>query len=133
MATLKRIAPIFPVRDLSAALVAVAVLAGSGAACGSSSPDSSPIAAFCASADSVLNNGNFASDGGGVIESLRGMDVTDLTGVEQEKVSTAIEVVEANIAAFNSGDAPDGWSTEPVATLATRICGQDMTSFYAVP
>lgn len=45
----------------------------------------------------------------------------------------ALDIVEANIAAFNRGQAPDGWSTEPVATLATRICAADMTSFHVVP
>jgi hypothetical protein len=53
--------------------------------------------------------------------------------VNQEAVSTAIDMVEANIAALNRGQAPDGWSTEPVATVATRICGAQMTSFSAVP
>jgi len=73
------------VRGMLKFLVAISFVAGSGAACGSSPPEAAPIATFCASADSVLNKGRFASAGGGVIESLR------------------------------------------------RICGQDMTSFYAVP
>ncbi len=121
------------VRGMLKSLAAAALVAATCVTCGSSPHEGASITAFCASADSVLNKGAFASDGGGVVDSLRRLDLRDLPGVDQEKVSTAVDIVEANIAAFDSGQAPDGWSTEPVAALATRICGADMTSFHVVP
>ena len=74
-----------------------------------------------------------AADGGGVVDSLRRLDVSDLVGANQEEISAAIDKVEANIDSFNRDQAPDGWSTEPVATVAARLCGADMNSFFAVP
>ena len=81
----------------------------------------------------MLNKGAFASDGGGVVDSMRKLDVDELLGPEQEAISTAIDRVEANIDSFQRGQAPDGWSTEPIATLASRICDVDMQTFFAVP
>ena len=81
----------------------------------------------------MLNKGGFASDERAADFAFARTHVINLPGVDQEKVSTAIDIVEANIAAFDNGHVPDGWSTELVATLATRICGAEMTSFSAIP
>ena len=114
-------------------LAAIVLCAGSGFACGSSPPETASVISFCASADTLFNKGTFAADGGGVVEALRKLDVSELVGANQEAISKAIDIVEANIDLLNRGQAPDGWSTEPVTTVAARICGSDMTSFFAVP
>ena len=114
-------------------LVAAVVCTTFGVACGSSAPEGASSAAFCDSAEKVLNQGSFASDGSGVVEAFRALDVSGLPGSDQERISTAIDAVEANIASFNNRQAPDGWSTEPVAMVAARLCGADMNSFFAVP
>ena len=80
-----------------------------------------------------MNKGSFASDGGGVVAALRALDMNELVGPQQESISTAIDKGETNIISFQQGQAPDGWSTEPVATVASRICGADMQAFFAVP
>ena len=115
------------------ALTAIVLCGATSVACGSDAHDGASAVAFCASADQLFNNGSFASDGGGVVGALRALDVTNLPGADQERISTAIDTVEANIASFGLGQAPDGWSTEPVATVAARLCGADMSTFSAVP
>ena len=67
------------------------------------------------------------------MQALRALDMSGLPGGDHEQMSTAINAVEANIASFNDGQAPDGWSTEPVATVAARLCDTDMSSFFATP
>jgi hypothetical protein len=121
------------VRGWLTGLVAAVLCTSLGVSCGSSAPKTASNAAFCDSADKLLNSGSFASDGSGVVEALRALDISSLPGSDQEKVSTAIDAVDANLASFNNGQAPDGWSTAPVATVAARLCGQDMSSFFAVP
>ena len=121
------------VRGCLTGLVAAILCATLGVACGSSAPQTASNTAFCDSADKLLNAGSFASDGTGVVEALRALDISGLPGSDQEEISTAIDAVGANLASFNNGQAPDGWSTEPVATVAARLCGEDMSSFFAVP
>jgi len=121
------------VRGLASGAVA-ALLAGTvGFACGSPAAKRPSNDTFCASADKLFNNETFASDGGGAVDALRGLDVANLRGDDQDAFSTAIGTVEANIAAFNNGQAPDGWSTTPAATVAARICSKDMSNFFVVP
>ena len=102
-------------------------------ACGSPTPRQASSDSFCAAADQLFNKGSFASDGGGVVESLRTLDVDELSNTDRESMVTAIEAVEANINAFQNGAAPDGWSTGPAATEAARICQRDMQRFFVTP
>jgi hypothetical protein len=102
------------------------------AACGSSAGGNSSDT-FCTAADRLFNKGSFAADGGGVTDALRGLDLTELSAPDRESMIKAIDTVEANINAFQNGAAPDGWSTEPAATEAARICRRDMQRFFAVP
>jgi hypothetical protein len=121
------------VHGLLKLFTAAALCATWGAACGSSPHETPSVSSFCVSADEVFNKGTFTSDGVGVVESLRGLHLEALVDADRESISTAIGVVEANIASFHSGNSPGGWSTEPVATLAARICSDHMQSFFVLP
>jgi hypothetical protein len=115
-------------------LVARSMLAAAAlAACGSPAGAKVSNDSFCAAADSLFNRGSFAADGGGVTDALRGLDLADLSSTDHESMIKAIDAVEANINTFQNGAAPDGWSTEPAATEAARICQRDMQRFFAVP
>ena len=88
---------------------------------------------FCGAADRLFNQSSFASDGGGVVTALRSLDLATLADADQKAMTGAIGVVEATIAEFQGGGAPDGWSTEPAAKEAARICGQEMQRFFVMP
>lgn len=121
------------VQGFAKALAAAVLSCGVTSACGLPAAETPSTVSFCSSADKLFNDETFASDGGGVVDAIRGLDLTNLASADRDEVSSAIETVAANIAAFNNGQAPDGWSTEPAAAVAARICGIDMSSFFVVP
>lgn len=98
-----------------------------------SSDDAQSKSAFCDSAEAVVSEGTFDSTGSGVVHAMRDLDTSGLSDADRDDLSDAIDVVEEQIAAFNDGRAPDGWSTEPVANVASRICDVEMTSFHVMP
>jgi len=99
-----------------------------------SSDDAQPKSAFCDSAEAVMSEGTFDDfTGSGVVRAMRDLDTSGLSDDDRHDVSAAIDVVEERIAAFNDGRAPDGWSTEPVTNVASRICDVEMTSFHVMP
>jgi len=113
---------------MGAALTLLAVLGS----CDSSEPVS-PVGSFCAAADQLFNHSTFAPDGEGVVAALRGLDVDGVAPADRGPWRAAIGRIETTIAEFRGGAAPDGWSTEPAATLAARICDREMQVFVVMP
>jgi hypothetical protein len=56
---------------------------------------------------------------------LRELNTTGLADADREELSSAIDLVEEQIAAYNDGQ-PGGWSTEPWSSVASRICDVEM-------
>jgi hypothetical protein len=111
-------------------LLAVGLLAVVGAACGD---DSKGLATFCAEATRVLNEPEYPSDGAGVAAALRSIDVSSLDGIARSSFAESIDNLESRIADFNKGDAPDGWSTQGPAVLASRFCDANIEIFNVMP
>jgi hypothetical protein len=55
-----------------------------------------------------------------------------LADADRDEFSSAIDLVEEQIAAYNDG-APDGWSTEPVSSVASRICDVEIGIYSVRP
>ena len=104
-----------------------------GIAC-ASSDDGQSESAFCDSAQTlpdklVYDQTGSGLPGRGLVQSLRELNTTGLADADREELSSAIDLVEEQIAAFNTfndGQAPDGWSTEPWSSVASRICDVEM-------
>jgi hypothetical protein len=102
-------------------------------ACGSSRGSTQSKATFCTEVV-ALSRTAVPSDGGFVVGFLRRLDLTGLAPTDRSKVSTAIAVVEKQIANFQTGGQnSDGWSTQPVTDLASRICGVEIRNFHVTP
>lgn len=121
------------VRKFSGGVAAIALCCVGPAACDSAEGEAQSSAAFCVAAAAVMNEGTFDSSGAGVVDALRDLDTGALSDADQRAVASAIDTVEAEISKFDDGLAPDGWSTEPVATVVGRICSVEMTSFHVMP
>ena len=122
----------FGMRNATLGAVAATVMSLAGIAC-ASSDDGQFESVFCDSAQTLLSEGTFEPTGSGVVHALRELNTTGLADADRDDVSSAIDLVEERIAAFNDGQAPDGWSTEPVTSVASRICDVEMTSFHVMP
>ena len=59
--------------------------------------------------------------------------MSGLSGSDGSAFAAALDVVESRITNFNDGQGPNGWSTQAAATIASRICGSDLASFYVMP
>jgi len=97
-----------------------------GAGCSGSGSDGG----FCDSAANVLNYNHFrdrySSDGRLLVAALRTIDLTDLADTDRQVFTSAITEVEAAVAASGSGTSHDGWTTRPVAAIATRVCAREI-------
>lgn len=88
---------------------------------------------FCSDAREVMKAGPFPSDGAGVIDELRSIDMSGLSDSDAPAFAAALDVVDTQITKFNAGQGPNGWSTQAAATIASRICGTDFASFNVMP
>jgi len=118
-------------RSATLGAVAATVMSLAGIAC-ASSDDSQSESAFCDSTQTLLSEGFFdqygSGLGGGLVEALRELNTTGLADADRDEFSSAIDLVEEQIAAYNDGEA-DGWSTEPVSSVASRICDVEIGLF----
>ena len=94
---------------------------------------SSDAKGFCDTAAATLNDDHFSSDGTGVVAELRTIDLTDIAESDRQRFLMAISEIEAAIAAFQSGTSHDGWTTRPVASIATNLCGREMHNYMVIP
>jgi len=62
------------------------------------------------------------------VADLRAIDLTELIDADRQAFTAAIKEVESALFA-SSGR----WTTEPVATVAARLCTQEMPVISAVP
>ena len=88
---------------------------------------------FCLDAKKVMNRTSFPEDGKGVVEDLRSIETAELTEGDESAFASAVDVAESQIARFNTGEAPNGWSTQAASAVATRICGIDIGGFNVMP
>ena len=119
----------FGMRNATLGAVVATVMSLAGIAC-ASSDDSQSESAFCDSAQTlpdklVYDQTGSGLPGRGLVQSLRELNTTGLADADREELSSAIDLVEEQIAAYNDG-APDGWSTEPWSSVASRICDVEM-------
>ncbi len=121
----------FGMRDATLGAVAAIVMSFAGIAC-ASSDDGQSESAFCDSLQTVLSEGFFDQTGSGLVEALRELNTTGLADADRDEFSSAIDLVEEQIAAYNDG-APDGWSTEPVSSVASRICDVEIGIYSVRP
>lgn len=90
---------------------------------------------FCDSTASALKdavkdvmNGPDTFDESAFVAELRALNLTDLIEADRQAFTAAIEEVESALFASRGG-----WTTEPVATVAARLCTQEMPVISAVP
>jgi hypothetical protein len=126
----------FGMRNAALGAVAATVMSLAGFAC-ASSDDSQSESAFCDSLQTVLDEGYFDQTGSGLpgsglVQLLRKLNTTGLADADRDEFSSAIDLVEEQIAAYNDG-APDGWSTEPVSSVASRICDVEIGIYSVRP
>ncbi len=121
----------FGMRNAALGAVAATVMSLAGIAC-ASSDDGQSGSAFCDSLQTVLSEGFFDQTGNGLVQALRELNTTGLADADRDDVSSAIDLVEEQIAAYNDG-APDGWSTEPVSSVASRICDVEIGIYSVRP
>lgn len=95
--------------------------------------DSHGVDGFCDDAREVMKSQNFPSDGAGVVDDLRSIDASGLSGSDAAAFLAALDVVESQITKFNDGQAPNGWSTEAAVTIASRVCESEFASFTVMP
>ena len=88
---------------------------------------------FCTSAAAILNRQSFSSNGADVVADLHTIDIDELSEADRQSFLTAIDQIDAAIYSFNNVDSLEGWSTRPVADIATRLCGTDMQAYYVMP
>jgi hypothetical protein len=112
-------------------LAIAAVLSAAGVGCGGESGQGAN--RFCSDARRVMNVSTFPSDGVGLVANLRSIDVSGLPERDRVEFAAALEVVGFQITKHNAGEGLDGWSTQSLADIATRICGTEMTSFNVIP
>ena len=117
-------------RRIVATLLVIGVIAVPLVGCDS---DQSSGDRFCNDARQVMNARDFPSDGAGVVDDLRSIDVSGLSGSDGSAFAAALDVVESQITKFNDGQGQNGWSTQAAATIASRICGSDLASFNVMP
>jgi hypothetical protein len=118
-------------RNATLGAVAATVMSLAGIAC-ASSDDGQSESAFCDSAQTLLSEGFFDQTGGGLVQALRELNTKGLADADRDEFSSAIDLVEEQIAAFNDGQA-DGWSTEPVSSVASRICDVEIGIYSVSP
>jgi len=118
-------------RQSAVLCVLVVLLLGVGVACS----DSEAERGFCDATASALKDavkdvmkGPDTFDESAFVADLRAIDLTDLIDADRQAFTAAIKEVES--AFFESRG---GWTTEPVATVAARLCTQEMPVISAVP
>ena len=73
-------------------------------------------------------NGDRAFDETAFVADLRAIDLTELRPADKEAFTAAIKEVESALEASRGG-----WTTQPVATVAARLCPQEMPVISVVP
>jgi hypothetical protein len=110
----------FEVRHATVGAVVAAVMSLAGIAC-ASSDDGQSESAFCDSAQTLPDKLVWDQYANGLVQALRELNTSGLADADREELSSAIDLVEEQIAAFNDGQ-PGGWSTEPWSSVVSRIC-----------
>ena len=73
-------------------------------------------------------NGDRAFDETAFVADLRAIDLTALGQADRDAFTAAIKEVESALEASRGG-----WTTQPVATVAARLCPQEMPVISVVP
>lgn len=87
---------------------------------------------FCADAIAALDR-EYPTDGAGVIEAFRAIDLQGLDDGDQRSFSGMVSSLESSIEAFTSGQGDNGWTTSHLATLVSRLCDIDAGGFTVMP
>lgn len=87
---------------------------------------------FCEDAEAAVEQ-SYPSGGGDVSERLGAVVPDGLSVSNAAAWRAAVESVTDQLRAFRDGKSSEGWSTQPAATAASRVCGSEIASFNVMP
>jgi len=97
------------------------------AGCGTDEAD------FCSAARDALNGVQIPGGGEDAVQRLRAVGTDDLEERDAVSWRVAVESFATDVERFLAGSSSEGWTTQHVASAASRVCGSEFDSFTETP